>query len=407
MTTYVIVGGGLAGAKTAEHLRELDGDARIVLVSAEPHPPYERPALSKEFLAGDKAPEDLAVHDPGWYRDNMIELRANTWAESIDPERKTVALADGSSVGYDALALATGSSPRVLPIPGGHRPGVHTLRTLDDAVHLRDALDGSRLLVAGGGWIGLEVAATARGRGAEVTVVELADEVLGVLGPEIGAAFAKLHRDHGVDLRTGVGIESIDGEGRNGAVTGATLSDGSTVEADLVLLALGADPRTELAAAAGLTIDEQTRGVLVDAHLRTSDPDIVAVGDIATEDHPDLGRTRVEHWATALNQPETAAATMVGDDSTYSRRPYFFTDQYDLGMEFRGVLPTDATLVRRGDDAAYLAFWLDGDDIPRAAMNVNIWDAGDDITALLDAAAPVDRERLADPGSPLADTTRG
>ncbi|WP_026181308.1 NAD(P)/FAD-dependent oxidoreductase [Demetria terragena] len=397
MTTYVIVGGGLAGAKTAEALRERDGDARVVLISAEAHLPYERPALSKGFLAGKESQEDFTVHESSWYQENLIEVRSGTFADAIDPATRTVTLSDGSAVAYDQLALATGSRPRGLGVPGVQRPGVVTLRTIEEAAGLREVLGkGKRLVVIGGGWIGLEVAASARELGAEVTILEGSEHVLlKALGASIGDRFAELHRSHGVDVRTGISLDAIEGEGTSGAVTGVRLKDGETIPADAVLLAVGALPRVELAAAAGLDVDN---GLVVDDTLRTSDSHIVAVGDIAHAEHPTLGhRVRVEHWANAQAQADIAAATMVGDEAHYDALPYFFTDQYDLGMEFRGERPDDERVIQRGSDSEHILFWLDAEDIVRAAMNVNVWDAGDDIEALLASGQPIDAERLADP----------
>lgn len=404
MATYLIIGGGLAGAKTAEALRDRDGDARIVLVSGEQHLPYERPALSKGFLTGAEAQEDFTVHELGWYQENLIDLRAGTWVDAIDTASRTASLSDGSVVAYDALALATGSRPRGIDAPGMQRAGVFTLRHLEDAVALREAVgaQGKRLAIIGGGWIGLEVAAGSRGLGAEVTVLEGGDHVLaGPLGPEVGDRFAELHRSHGVDLRTGVSVEAIEGEGSAGPVSGVRLSGGEVVPSDAVLVAVGAMPRVELAAAAGLDVDN---GLVVDDRLRTSDPYIVAVGDIARAENSRLGHpVRVEHWANALNQAPVAAATMLGDEAHYDALPYFFSDQYDLGMEFRGERPDGGQVVQRGKGSEHILFWLDAKDVPRAAMNVNVWDAGDDIEALLAAGTPVDPEKLADDGVALTD----
>ncbi|MGW0019037.1 NAD(P)/FAD-dependent oxidoreductase [Rhodococcus sp. NPDC003382] len=402
--TFVIVGGGLAGAKTAEELRARDFPGHIVLLGTEEHLPYERPPLSKEYFAGNKRLLDFTVQRGDWYRDHRIELRLGTTVTALDPAAHTVTLPDDSALHYDKLALATGSRPRTIPLPGADASGVYVLRTVDDADALLSVVraDGARLVIVGAGWIGLEVAANARGHGAEVTVLETAAQPLqAALGPEIGAVFADLHRAHGVDLRLQTSVEEIVVE--SGRATGVRLGDGSVVPADAVLLAVGAVPNIELAREAGLAVDG---GVLVDSTLTTSDPDIVAVGDIAEAEHPVLGgRVRVEHWANALNQPAVAAATMLGRPASYERLPYFFTDQYDLGMEYVGHAPRDATVVTRGDVAGlqFLAFWLDSDDRVRAGMNVNIWDAGDEIRALLGSGTAVDRARLADPGVALAD----
>lgn len=405
--TFVIVGAGLAGAKAAQALRERGFDGRLVVIGDEHHLPYERPPLSKDFLAGAKTLADFTVQPASWYADHNVELRLGTPAASIDPAARTVTLADGSTVGYDKLLLATGSRSRRLPLPGADATGVHYLRSIDDAVAL-DLLfkDAGSLAVIGAGWIGLEVTATARGRGVAVHVVEGAEVPLQrSLGSEIGEVFARLHREHDVDLRLGAGVAEISTA--DGAATGLRLADGSTITADAVLVAVGAQPNIELAEAAGLAIGEG--GVLVDAALRSSDPNIFAVGDIAAAEHPLLGaRIRTEHWANALNQPAVAAAGMLGEPAEYTALPYFFTDQYDLGMEYVGHAPDYARVVFRGDVAgrAFTAFWLDDDNRVLAGMNVNIWEGLDDIKALIGAKATVDPAVLADPAVAVADLVK-
>ncbi|UYP20429.1 FAD-dependent oxidoreductase [Rhodococcus sp. Z13] len=407
--TFLIVGAGLAGAKLAEELRVRDFPGRIVLIGAEDHLPYERPPLSKEYFAGGKTLADFTVHDGDWYRDHRVELLLGTTVTAIDPTAHTVSLPDGSTLHYDKLALATGSTPRTVPVPGADADRVYVLRTVDDADALLTAIHAGTdtagwLAIVGGGWIGLEIAANARGRGAGVVVAESASQpLLGELGEEMGAVFADLHRAHGVDLRTNTSVSEI--VAYDGRASGIRFGDGTVVPADAVLVAVGARPNVDLARDAGLAVDD---GVLVDASLRTSDPDIVAVGDIAAAEHPLLGtRVRVEHWANALNQPAVAAAAMLGWEATYDRLPYFFTDQYDLGMEYVGLAPRDARVVTRGDvrGRQFLAFWLDDARLVRAGMNVNIWDADDDIRALIASGAPVDPDRLADTDVPLSELT--
>ena len=403
-STFVIVGGGLAGAKAAEALRSNDFDGHLVLFTAEEHLPYERPPLSKEYLAGKKTLDDFTVDPSAWYRDHHVELQLGTTVSAVDPGAHSVSLPDGSSVRYDKLLLATGSAPRRPPIPGADAQGVHYLRTIDDAAALHAALTaGSSLAIIGAGWIGMEVAASARDRGVEVTVVEAADLPLqGALGPEVGRIFATLHRDHGVDLRLGATVQEITTSG--GTATGLRLGDGSTVSADAVLIAVGAAPNIELAERAGLAMGDG--GVLVDSSLRSSDPDIFAVGDIAAAEHPFFGtRIRTEHWANALKQPAVAAAGMLGKAAEYAELPYFFTDQYDLGMEYAGHAPGYQRVVFRGDvdGREFVAFWLDGDNRVLAGMNVNIWDVLDDVKALIRSRTPVDPDALADAGRPLGD----
>ncbi|MEU5843820.1 FAD-dependent oxidoreductase [Rhodococcus sp. NPDC047139] len=405
--TFLIVGAGLAGAKLAEELRARDFPGRILLFGAEEHLPYERPPLSKDYFAGRKRLADFTVHGGDWYRDHRVELQLGTTVTALDPAAHRVTLPDGSTQRYDKLALATGSTPRTLPLPGADAAGVHVLRTVEDSDALLAAVHGETdhagwLAIIGAGWIGMEIAANARGRGAGVVLVESAREpLLGSLGEEMGSVFADLHRAHGVDLRTNTSVREI--VAYDGRASGIRFGDDSVVPADAVLVAVGARPNVDLARDAGLAVDD---GVLVDASMRTSDPDIVAVGDIASAEHPLLGtRVRVEHWANALNQPAVAAATMLGREATYDRLPYFFTDQYELGMEYLGLAPPDARVITRGDVSGleFLAFWLDDERRVRAGMNVDIWDAGDDIRALVTSGRPVDPDRLADPAVPLSD----
>jgi 3-phenylpropionate/trans-cinnamate dioxygenase ferredoxin reductase component len=402
--TFVIVGGGLGGAKAAEALRERGFDGKVVLIADEEHLPYERPPLSKDFLAGKKSLGDFTVHDSEWYRNNKIDLRTSTEAVGIDQTEHTVTLSDDTSLHYDKLLLATGSRSRWLSIPGSDSTGVHYLRTFDDASNLDTALkERTSLAVIGAGWIGLEVAANARGRGVDVTVVETAKVPLsGAVGEEVGKVFAQLHRDHGVDLRLETEVKEVTTE--DGKATGLKLGDGSTVTADRVLIAVGAQPNIELAERAGLSTEDG--GVLVDASLRTSAPDIYAVGDIAAAEHPLFEqRIRTEHWANALKQPAIAVAGMLDEPGEYKELPYFFTDQYDLGMEYAGHAPDYQRVVFRGDVSSreFVAFWLDADSRVLAGMQVNIWDALDDIKNLIRKKAPVDPDKLADPEVSLPD----
>lgn len=402
-STFAIVGGGLAGAKAAEALRDNDFDGHVVLFAAEDQLPYERPPLSKEYLAGKKKLDDFTVDPAAWYRDRNVDLRLGTEVTAVNAAAHTLSLPDGTTVGYDKLLLATGSASRRPPIPGSDAAGVHYLRTIDDAATLSAALNpGATLAIVGAGWIGMEVAAGARGRDVNVTVVEAAHLPLpAALGAEVGEVFAQLHREHGVDLRLDQSVEEITTD--NGTATGLRLTDGSTVAADAVLIAVGAAPNIELAEKAGLAIGDS--GVLVDASLRSSDPDIYAVGDIAAAQHPFYGvRIRTEHWANALKQPAVAVAGMLGNSAEYDELPYFFTDQYDLGMEYVGHAPEYERVVFRGDVAGreFVAFWLDASNRVLAGMNVNVWDVLDDVKALIRSGAPVDPDRIADPAQPLS-----
>lgn len=394
-STFAIVGGGLAGAKAAEALRDKDFDGHIVLFAAEEHLPYERPPLSKDFLLGKKQFGEFTAASSAWYRDHHVELQLGTEVSALDPDGHTVSLPDGTTVGYDKLVLATGSTPRRPPIPGADAEGVHYLRTIDDAQALNSVLaEGASLAIVGAGWIGLEVAAGARDRGAAVTVVETAKvPLMGALGREAGEVFAAMHRDHGVDLRLGTTVDEITTAG--GKATGLKLGDGSTVAADAVLVAVGATANIGLAEQAGLATGNG--GVLVDAALRTSNPDIFAVGDIAAAEHPVFGtRIRTEHWANALKQPAVAAAGMLGKPQEYAELPYFFTDQYDLGMEYVGHAPDYDRVLFRGDVAGreFTAYWLDDANRVLAGMNVNIWEGLDDIKSLVRSREPVDPEKL-------------
>jgi 3-phenylpropionate/trans-cinnamate dioxygenase ferredoxin reductase subunit len=404
MPTFVIIGGGLAGAKAAEALRDNGFDGEVVLFGAEEHLPYERPPLSKDYLADKKGLPDFTVDPEDWYREHDVDLRLGTEVTGIDRLTHSVGFDEGHHQGYDKLLLATGSSSRRPPIPGGDADGVHYLRTIDDASDLLAVLTkGARLAVVGAGWIGLEVAASARERGVEVTVVESAElPLLGALGREAAEVFAKLHREHGVDLRLKTSVEQITTDG--GKATGLKLGDGSTVSADAVLVAVGAKPNTELAEKAGLELAEG--GVLVDASLKTSDDDVYAVGDIAAAENPLFGtRVRTEHWANALKQPAVAVAGMMGNPGVYDELPYFFTDQYDLGMEYVGHAGDYASAVFRGDPDGreFTMFWLDAESRVLAGMNVNVWEGLDDIKDLIRSRKPVDAGRLADADVPLGE----
>ena len=402
--TFVVVGGGLAGAKSVEALRDKGFEGRLVLLAGEEHLPYERPPLSKDYLKTGEGLADAFVHDEDWYAAHDIELRTGTVVTAIDRQARTVVTQAGEQIGWDRLLLATGSSPRHLELPGVDLDGVLSLRTIEDSDRLRGALAaGRRVVLVGGGWIGLEVAAAAREAGASVTVLEALDlPLVRVLGPRIASVFADLHREHGVDLRTGVQVRELLGE--DGAVTGVRLGDGSTVPADVVLVGVGAAPNTRLAQDAGLEVDN---GIVADAVGRTSDPQVFAVGDVANVEHPFLRRrVRVEHWANALNQPSLVTAAMLDQDGPEAELPYFFTDQYDLGMEYHGLGDPDDEVVVRGDLAGreFVAFWL-RDGVVTAGMNVNVWDVGDAVKGLIRSGAEVDRAKLADGGTPLENLT--
>ena len=405
MPTYVIVGAGLAGAKAAEGLRDNGFEGKIIVFGSEDQLPYERPPLSKDYLAGEKSLADFTVHPAEWYGEHDVDLRLGTGVQVIDTGGHNVGFDDGRHEHYDKLLLATGSRARRLDLLGADAAGVHVLRTADDASALLSALTArSRLAIVGAGWIGLEVAAVARTRGAQVTVVESAElPLLGALGPEVAQVFAALHTDHGVDLRLNTTVDAVTTTAE-GTASGLRLADGSTVPADLVLIAVGAEPNIALAEKAGLTLADG--GVAVDESLKTSDDDVYAVGDIAAAQHPLFGeRIRTEHWANALKQPAVAVSGMLGNPGSYDELPYFFTDQYDLGMEYVGHAPKYDAVVFRGDvdKREFTVFWLDKKKRVLAGMNVNIWEGLDDIKAIIRAGAKIDTDRLADPKVPLSE----
>ncbi|MEU2670256.1 FAD-dependent oxidoreductase [Streptomyces sp. NPDC007164] len=409
--TFVIVGGGLAGAKAAETLRAEGFSGRVILLGDERDHPYERPPLSKGYLSGKEDRDSVFVHETAWYAGADIELHLGQPVTALDREARSVRLGDGTVVHYDKLLLATGAEPRRLPVPGTELAGVHHLRRLAHADRLRNVLaalgrDNGHLVIAGAGWIGLEVAAAARGYGAEVTVVEPEPTPLHqVVGPELGQIFTDLHSDHGVRFHFGLRLTEIIGQ--DGLVLAVRTDDGEEHPAHDVLAAIGAAPRTALAETAGLAMAPRADGggIAVDASLRTSDPHIFAAGDVANVAHPLLGtRLRVEHWANALNSGPAAARAMLGQDVSYDRVPYFFSDQYDLGLEYSGWAPPGSydQVVIRGDAGKreFIAFWLK-DRRVLAGMNVNVWDVTETVQGLIRSGRQVDPDALADPSVPL------
>jgi NADPH-dependent 2,4-dienoyl-CoA reductase/sulfur reductase-like enzyme len=405
--TYLIAGASLCGAKAAETLRSEGFGGPVILLGRETERPYERPPLSKGYLLGQEDRSVIYVHEEGWYAEHGVDLRLGVTIASVDPAGRTVTTADGDSVGYGRLLLATGASPRQLDIPGASRDGVLYLRTVGDSERLAAAFrGGGRVVTIGAGWIGLEVTAAARAAGCEVTVVEPEPTALyRALGPELGGMFADLHREHGVEFRFGESVSEIRGPGGRGLagrVGEVVTSSGAAVPADVVVVGIGAVPNTGLAEDAGLEVGN---GIVTDAALRTSDPNIYAAGDLASSYHPLLGRrVRVEHWANALNSGPAAARSMLGQDVTYDPVPYFYSDQYDLGMEAAG-LPEPGRydqVLYRGDRPGreFIAFWL-ASGVVVAGMNVNVWDVNDDIQALIRSGKQVDPARLTDPDVPL------
>ena len=402
--TFVIVGASLAGAKAAETLRDEGFEGRVVLVGTEDQRPYERPPLSKDYLRGEAERESVYVHGESFYAEHDIDLRLGRTAVELDPSIQELVLDDGERLRYDRLLLTIGAEPRRLEIPGGELDGVHYLRSVEDSDALRGRLDrGGTVVVVGAGWIGAEVAASARQRGLDVTLVAPEQVPLErVLGREVGAIYRDIHADHGVRMLLGTGVEAFEGDG---AVERVRTSDGRALDCDFVVVGIGVQPRTQLAARAGLAIGD---GILVDEHLRTSAPGVSAAGDVAGAQHPFYGeRIRVEHWDNALHQGPAAARNMLSAAESYDRLPYFFSDQYEVGMEYTGFAPTWDRVVFRGDPAGreFIAFWLAGDRV-LAGMNVNVWDVVDPIQQLIRERVPVDDRRLADPDVPLAATPR-
>jgi 3-phenylpropionate/trans-cinnamate dioxygenase ferredoxin reductase subunit len=402
--TFLIVGAGLAGTTAAETLRTNGFGGRVVLLGEERTPPYDRPPLSKDYLQGKSELDKVFLHPHAWYADQDIELRLETRVTAIDRDAHQVSTASGEPIGYHKLLLATGSSPRRLDLPGARLDGVLYLRRLGDCEAMKTAFAAAkRVAIIGAGWIGLETAAAARAAGCEVTVIERGElPLLAVLGKEMAEIYAGLHRRHGVEFRLGATLAEITG--KDGATTGLRLQDGSLIKADAVVVGVGITPNTELAEAAGLTIDN---GVLVDEHLVTSDPDVFAAGDVANAYYPHLGiQLRLEHWSAALNQGPVAAANMLGKGTSYDQVPYFFSDQYEMGMEYSGYVGSGGydDVAFRGDvdKGEYLAFWLRGGRV-LAGMNVNVWDVTDTIAALVRSGVRVNRARLVNPEVDLAE----
>jgi 3-phenylpropionate/trans-cinnamate dioxygenase ferredoxin reductase subunit len=398
--TFVIVGASLAGAKAAEELRARGFDGRVVLIGAEPERPYERPPLTKDYLRGESERDKAYVHPEGWYAEQEIELETAVTVREIDARGSRVVRDDGGELAYDALLLTTGAEPRRLSIPGADLDGIYYVRTLADCDTLRARLeDGGRVVVVGAGWIGSEFAASACQRGLKVTVIDpLALPNQQIFGEQVGTFYRDVHVQHGVEMLLGRRVEAFEG-GR--AVARVRTSDGAGVDCDFAVVGVGAVPRTGLARTAGLSVDN---GVVVDERLVTSVPNIFAAGDVASAWHPFYERSiRVEHWANALNQAPAAARSMLGEDVSYERTPYFFSDQYDVGMEYSGYAEGWDDVVFRGDPAGgdgFVAFWL-GDGRVLAGMNVNVWEVNEHVQELIRGRQPVDPRALADSGTPL------
>jgi 3-phenylpropionate/trans-cinnamate dioxygenase ferredoxin reductase component len=408
MAHFVVIGASLTGAKAVETLRSEGADGRITLIGEETERPYERPPLSKDYLLGKAPLEKAYVHDENWYAAHDVELRLATRATGLDPAAHTVTLDGVESLPYDKLLLATGSRVRRLDVPGADLAGVRYLRTMDESEALLEQLRGrGQVVVLGAGWIGLEVAAAARSHGCEVTVVTSGNLPLRrILGDEVATVVRDLHEANGVSFRFNASVRELRGE--SGHVRAVVLDDGTELPAGQVVVGIGIQPNTELAVAGGLRVEN---GVVTDSSLRTSDPDVYAAGDVAYSHNPLLGRSvRVEHWANALNGGPVAARAMLGQPVVYDRVPYFFTDQYDLGMEYSGYANLgefDRVVFRGAPSVAdgFVVFWT-RDERVRAGMNVNIWDVNEDVQNLVRAGyggRAVDLTRLADASVPLRD----
>src|ERR1700728_200088 len=398
-STFVIVGASLAGAKAAEELRSRGFDGRVVLVGAEFERPYERPPLTKDYLRGESERDKAYVHAGGFYAENEIELETGTAVRAIDPAAANVTLADGRALNFDRLLLATGAEPRRIPVDGAALDGVYYLRTLADCDVLRGRLDkGGRVVVVGAGWIGSEFAASARQRGLDVTVVDpltLPNER--IFGPEIGAFYRDVHVQHGVEMVLGEGVAALLGKS---TVTAVRTGGGREIACDFVVVGIGVTPRVQLAQDAGLDVDN---GIVVSDALQTSASNVFAAGDVANADHPFYGgRIRLEHWANALNQGPAAARSMLGQKTSYDRIPYFYSDQYDVGMEYSRHAPPWGEVVFRGERASgeLIAFWLK-DQRVIAGMNVNVGDVNEGVQALIRSRKPTQIAALSDPDTPL------
>jgi len=396
---FVIVGASLAGAKAAEELRTQGFDGQVMLIGAEPERPYERPPLTKDYLRGESGRAKAYVHRDGFYPQQDIELVTGVTVTAIEPSASRVTLDDGRTLGYDRLLLATGAEPRRLQIPGADLDGIYYLRTLADCDVLRARLDGGgRVAVVGGGWIGSEFAASAGQRGLQVTVIDpqpLPGER--IFGPEIAAFYRDVHLQHGAEFLLGEGVAAFEG---NGTVRRVRTAGGHRIECEFAVIGIGVVPRTGLASDVGL---EVSNGIVVDDNLQTAAPGVFAAGDVANAWHPFYDqRIRVEHWANALHQGPAAAQAMLGQRVSYDRIPYFYSDQYDVGMEYSGYAPQWDEVVFRGDRAGgeFIAFWL-RDGRVAAGMNVNVWDVNEHVQALIRSRRPVEVAALTDPDVPL------
>ena len=402
--TFVIAGAGHAGGRAAEALRSQDFDGRIVLIGEENYPPYERPPLSKELLRGDDGVERTFLNPADFYAGKGIEHRPGTRVEGIEAEAHRLRLGDGEALDYDKLLLTTGGRVRRLTLPGADLDGVHYLRGIDDSLAIRKALAAdASIVIIGGGFIGLEVASSARARGCAVSVIELQDVLLGrVADAEIGRLLAEVHGAHGVEVLTGVGVERLEGDGR---VRRVVCSNGRTLDADAVIVGIGIIPNAELAEEAGLEVDN---GIVVDVFGRTSDADIHAAGDVANHPNPILGhRVRLESWQNAQNQGVNVARNMCGVRVPYAEVPWFWSDQFDINLQMAGAPESWDRLVWRGDPASnrFIVFYMTGDVV----VAVNAFNLGREVRIaknLIERKISVADADLADVSIKLRDLAR-
>lgn len=393
--TFVIVGASLTGATAAATLRDEGFDGRVVLVGAEPVPPYERPPLSKEFLRGEQPFEEQFVREEAWYADHEVETRFGARAVQIDVAGREVVLAGGERIAHDALLVATGSRNRRLDVPGASLPGVSDLRTVADAQRIKEAASaGARILCVGMGFIGAEVAASMRMLGHDVTVVEVFETTLyRVLGREIGRALEGIHRDHGVRMLFNEAVASFEGDGRLESVL---TSGGKRIDADVAIVGVGTEPSVELMAGTGL---DQGGGIPVGPALETSVPGVYAAGDVARHDHPVFGPIRVEHFDNAIKTGEAAARNMLGAGAVFDDPHWFWSDQYDSQVQMAGFAATWDRMVVRGsiEDRSFCAFLLDEAGIVRSTVSLD-WKR--DVRrsfGLISAQVAPDPAALADP----------
>jgi 3-phenylpropionate/trans-cinnamate dioxygenase ferredoxin reductase subunit len=399
----VIVGGGQAATQAIQSLRQQSFLGSITLVSDEPYPPYQRPPLSKKYLAGELARERLLLRPAAFYAEKGVALELATRVEELDAAGRKLRLRDGRTLAYDRLLLATGSRARGLDVPGATLPGVHYLRTIADVDGITAALhDGARMLLVGAGYIGLEVAAVARQRGFEVTVLEAAERVMSrAVSVEVAAFYEAQHRAAGVVIHTGAPVKALHGTTQ---VTAVETSDGRRHACDVAVVGIGIVPNVELAAAAGLPC---SNGIVVDEFARTADPNIFAAGDCTNHPHPLLERrVRLESVPNAIHQAKVAAASLLGAPAAYSEVPWFWSDQYDLKLQIAGLSTGYDDVVLRGDlsSRSFAAFYLRAGQVLAvdAINSPKEFIAGKKLVA---NRARIAREVLHDPGvdlTPLA-----